>query len=98
MRATEQKNPSYKLVCTVHGILPEKPADHIAATLVRDEHLDDCPAEIEIFAPDQADAFDRARQLDVDDSGPHCSSCLRWLDEDHDECPRCGAATPTGEA
>jgi len=45
-------------------VLSERPSDHVAASLVADEHRETCGSgDVEIFSPDEWDGFEKASEL-----------------------------------
>lgn len=101
--STRQKGTVLKVTCDKHGDVcsdrDSDPEDHIVATLVRDEHLEQCPGPVEIeeFSPEDLEAeraseiAERQQERHANGPGNHCPDCLAFVSTERPtECDRCG--------
>lgn len=98
-----------KVICDKHGDLTSDretdPQDHVVATLVRDEHLEQCPGPVSIeeftegelsLKPASQIAERQKERHGHREETQHCERCMAFVGGGQEECSRCGA--PVQEA
>ncbi len=89
MDPEESTTAAFKVVCDSHGILPEDCGDYTVATIIEEEHSQDCPAETDILPSEELE-FETARE--IAEKGENVDDGSASLEDYQDEtsCPQCG--------
>lgn len=99
MTPNEPKQAAFKVVCDSHGVVEEQIEDWIAASLVAEEHREDCPAKCSwvrsdegqfTSAADMIQERSRERHHSGERDPENCPRCMAWIGGDEGECHRCG--------
>lgn len=106
---SEPSCPEYKVICPSHGAVETGIADHVAASLIRDEHAGDCPrGQLEIVQeqpahePKARTALEMIREANEERHGHRddpnaCDGCGSFISDAAQRCPSCGVRITDGE-
>ncbi len=93
MDPNQDTTAAFKVVCDSHGVLPEDCADYTVATIIEEEHAEDCPAKTQILPSDSLE-FETAKELVEQEQANDRDGPDRGLEEFQDEssCSVCGGS------
>lgn len=89
MDPKEDSTAAFKVVCDSHGILPEDCSDYTVATIIDEEHGENCPASTKILPADDLE-FQSARELAEEEEAVDDGSTSLEDYQDEANCPQCG--------